>query len=844
MDAGCLAGVPCMGGLSACDATGATFCSPPTSTNVTASIDLLDRVHLAWQVSGPPPEQWVIDRNGLPFATVPGATLALDDLDAGPGTSDSHLVATASLSLGDRVHLAWASDGGAPGQAQSYLVTGMTAGQRSTGVGVSGARRGPQLITFLVTRNASVTFDAGNANAYDDFSASQATITGTAVATLELPRSSVLLTVAPSVGTASVESYVVSATDEVGRTVVASTVSGRRQVDTAGPTRVQWSRTVDGGWEVLPDVTGEAWLDTLAPLDVPVTYRATVLVDGGAGTITSAPVTLPRALHVAPYGVHGVATFSDGTWLDYAWSGATPLLTRATPSLGDDFASGGSGYCGRLADGGATCSFAAPTVPLGSLHAFSNFYNSGTFCALDGMGQPTCWTASGAAVPFAVPTTSLTTLEGHGNFFAGVLPGGAVQSFGLVSTTAALPTTSTYAAVAPGIFGTVGLTSAGSVVSAFSTTTTTPGPFSMVAANDQNALPTWCGALVDGGVRCAGLGSFTNPPPWPASEVGLAGQFAAGVFDGHLRNWGTQAFGVLAIPPVGGFTQVAAGTYASCGMRDGGAVECWGANTLGLVRDGAGAPTGPMNAVTQVVVADTFACGRVLGLSSAACWGNPATQPRLTASDLNIAWTQLAASPHALCGVDTTNQVQCFTTAGRSTGVVNTTQAVRTLTLAEVPDAGQPVFIAYGIATDGGLLELDPLPAAPAPSMGAVVDVSCAPNACCAVDHAGFVHCWSTAGALPNVPTDAGFVAVAVGSSSAAPVKALACALTADGHATCFGNALPPATTVPAPPSPPVAPGRYVGVSGGYPALLLLRDDGHVVGVGYDESGQAPNLSQ
>ena len=143
--------------------------------------------------------------------------------------------------------------------------------------------------------------------------------------------------------------------------------------------------------------------------------------------------------------------------------------------------------------------------------------------------------------------------------------------------------------------------------------------------------------------------------------------------------------------PAGSFTAVSAGYANSCGLRDTGAIECWGLNREGQ----ATAPTGRFTAVASGY---RHTCAIRAGSGEIACWGSNSrpgeaqynkgtgewTRPEIYAGQLDAPagrFTAVAAGSEHTCGLRPTGAIECWgnnedgqtdTPAGRFTAISDT----------------------------------------------------------------------------------------------------------------------------------------------------------------------------
>ena len=185
----------------------------------------------------------------------------------------------------------------------------------------------------------------------------------------------------------------------------------------------------------------------------------------------------------------------------------------------------------------------------------------------------------------------------------------------------------------------------------------------------------------------------TSPVPGPAgtgwTQVAAGGAHACGVrIDGTLWCWGWNNDGQLgngtatdsSVPVqeatgATDWTQVAAGSRHSCGIRGTGTLWCWGWNAYGELGDGTNNSSSvPVQVGTASdwtrVTADRHTCG-IRGAGTLWCWGrnsdgqlgdgsytdsNVPVQEASEATD----WTQVAAGRGHSCGIRGTGTLWCW----------------------------------------------------------------------------------------------------------------------------------------------------------------------------------------
>lgn len=125
-----------------------------------------------------------------------------------------------------------------------------------------------------------------------------------------------------------------------------------------------------------------------------------------------------------------------------------------------------------------------------------------------------------------------------------------------------------------------------------------------------------CGTRSDGRVQCWGNDLFSTPAE-SFAVIDIGHNYACGIrsADNTIACWGASVGGVPV--PTGAFTKVAVGLSHGCGVRQDGAIQCWGYESATEV---SGVPTGTF---TDVDVHEMLSCGlRSDGV--VLCWGSSA----------------------------------------------------------------------------------------------------------------------------------------------------------------------------------------------------------------------------
>ena len=191
-----------------------------------------------------------------------------------------------------------------------------------------------------------------------------------------------------------------------------------------------------------------------------------------------------------------------------------------------------------------------------------------------------------------------------------------------------------------------------------------PGRFIAVSAGWWHT----CGLRENGAIECwggAGVRGEINQdvPPGRFSAVSVGARYTCGLREsGAIECWGRDRSGVqqvdregnvvkelyvygLTDPPPGRFIAISTGDHNACGLRDTGAIECWGSNWYGE----ADAPAGRFSAVG---VSGSLTCG-LRDTGAIECWGAGPSNP------LTDRFTALSARDGFICGLRDTGAIEC-----------------------------------------------------------------------------------------------------------------------------------------------------------------------------------------
>ena len=177
------------------------------------------------------------------------------------------------------------------------------------------------------------------------------------------------------------------------------------------------------------------------------------------------------------------------------------------------------------------------------------------------------------------------------------------------------------------------------------------GSFTAVSAGDDHtcAIRARSGAIECWGSNRFGLnhGGQTDAPAGSFSAVAAGDAYTCGLREsGAIECWGRNG---APDAPSGRFTAVSAGLNHACGLRESGAIECWGSNWFGQ----ADAPAGRFSAVA----AGAFhACGLRTG-GAIECWG----EKKWGATDAPAGrFTAVSAGQQYTCAIRESGEITCW----------------------------------------------------------------------------------------------------------------------------------------------------------------------------------------
>jgi alpha-tubulin suppressor-like RCC1 family protein len=384
----------------------------------------------------------------------------------------------------------------------------------------------------------------------------------------------------------------------------------------------------------------------------------TALAVSSPTSVFSEPVTLTATVTATGASPSGDVRFQDAgkTIGTRTLIGGGPL-TYAAVSAGDNHACAllddgsvqcwGQNFSGQLGDG-TDVDRSRPAAVIGLGGAVAEVV-AGDFhsCALIVGGTVQCWGSnSSGRLGDGSNTDSLTpiavtglagpaiALEAGKDHTCAIIQGGSVQCWGR-NNAGQLGNGSTIDQPTP--VQVSGLT----------------GPVTALAGGQEHT----CALIQGGAMQCWGENAFgrlgdnsTTDSTTPVSVIDLAGTvtaIAAGTFHscaliqgGAMQCWGFNNFGQLgdgtktlrtkprSVTGLGGpVTAIAVGTVQTCAVINGGGAQCWGDNSVGQLGDGTKTerlvPTsvnGLGGAVTAMAPGGGFTCARI-SAGSVQCWG-------------------------------------------------------------------------------------------------------------------------------------------------------------------------------------------------------------------------------
>ena len=305
------------------------------------------------------------------------------------------------------------------------------------------------------------------------------------------------------------------------------------------------------------------------------------------------------------------------------WLRSTEIAIGAAPAAGFSAVSAGHGHtCGLRATGEIECwgsnedwrgeHTGQADAPAGRFTAVSA--GGGHTCGLRESGEITCWGDNNGGQS-AAPAGRFTAVGTGGLHTCGVRESGAVECWGNN--------------IAWGVIDEdTGETTwvAGEQIDA------PDGSFTAVSAGRIHT----CGLRADGAIECWGDAKRHRD-----SERELIDIPDDAIVTVHAVS--------PVDAPVGSFSVVSAGGHHTCGVRDSGAIECWGYSEAGQ----ANAPTGRFIAVSA---GDEYICG-LRESGEITCWGNNDHGQTTAPAGCFLA---VSAGGRHTCGVRDTGAIECW----------------------------------------------------------------------------------------------------------------------------------------------------------------------------------------
>ncbi len=304
----------------------------------------------------------------------------------------------------------------------------------------------------------------------------------------------------------------------------------------------------------------------------------------------------------------------------------------------------------------------------------------------------------------------------------------------------------------------------------------------------QVLVKRWSAKLASLTTRPANLGG-----PWCVGNGGGSG--SGGGDSGSSKGASGR---IQATAPGGSFTQVTSGWDFSCGLRSGGAVECWGWHasnetlppnepflaissgetfTCGVRTNGTlgcwgfEPPPPPAGSYTQVASDSNHACA-LTPTGSAKCWGDPSggqTNPPAGS------YSQLTVGDDYSCGLRTSGSVVCW---GDPVFGLPITEESGPFTQIS---GGAEHLCALNSADELFCWGYDAQGQTNVPS-GTFTEVSAAGYHTCALRSGGTISCWGEGGHGENLAPAGSYVEIDSG-------RFHGCARRSDGTVTCWGGA-------------------------------------------------------
>ena len=546
-------------------------------------------------------------------------------------------------------------------------------------------------------------------------------------------------------------------------------------------------------------------------------------VDGG---VVELAVVTPDGVEVRPREPRlAHADLSAGEW-----SYTTPVVLQvdgepapspgseeATPLVRDLFVSA-SGRCGILPTGTIQCSGTDPTLPAtlagGPFVTISN--GRGHTCAVHAGGEVACWgqdliyTDNAPIVDAGLlraPNGPFVTVSAGWQHTCGIRSDGTVACWGDDRYRQSVPPAGAFSAIDAGDTSTCGLrTDAtascwGGGAAAFgeppgaehAENVPSPPPKGAFVSIENSRQDLACGVRAGGEVDCWYPGRYwldeysPDSIPYPVRRIPPFDSAAADEpVDTENRSW-SPTYDITHVP-AGAFASVAVGGRHGCGLHDGGAVTCWGA-------DHQHQSTPPGETFAAVTTGGYHTCA-LRADRGATCWGDD-TVGQLAAPPGEF--TALDAGWVHTCAIDADGTIACWgdDTSGQARPPAGAFAAI---------SAGGRHTCAIDAAAEAVCWGDDTAAGQATPPAGAFSAITAGAWHTCGLRPDRTVECWGADGGGESTAPAGEFTAVAAGWG-------YTCALRPDRAATCWGArsyGYPPAGAPPAGPFVSLAAGSQV----------------------------------
>ena len=263
-------------------------------------------------------------------------------------------------------------------------------------------------------------------------------------------------------------------------------------------------------------------------------------------------------------------------------------------------------------------------------------------CVLRRDASVSCWGHAPYGQTNIPPSERPTQISASFGTTCGLRSDGTIACWGTDGSGHLSVPTGAFRQVAAGSYGACGLLLSGEATCWTTGQQDLPdGSYKEVAAGNG----TTCGVRTDATIVCTGGPGFQPAPGYyHRVTIGHGSHACAIRTDGTLTCWGSNQYGQLNGIPSGTFTQVSAGGYSTCALREGtGEVACWGYNGPGS--DGMTDP--PPGQFVRITHGTLFACAQRAD-DTIVCWGrNDSGQLKVPAEFSNSAPSLSAGGPYA-----------------------------------------------------------------------------------------------------------------------------------------------------------------------------------------------------